>query len=875
MSSKYNKYGSYIKKSYTNSISLNTAKAEKKSEQTNPSSKRLTGLFIGLRSNALQGEPKNNQEEQIGQNPAPHRSNLLDEPSPETIGQYYEIRKKIIFGDLLENEYLIKELILKTQTYMNQQNKVKSSFWGEKIVDVYNKMLSFKETIANYCLIIHLYLKNNQYRKAFDLFLLMCTKNKAIIEYFYHKIHEQLPKISNANRIGKFYPSITKLFIQILSCFIKLSGKFCKSRLENFYIKYYLKTILVVSKTVIEKFGGLNNIDSIDSDIKHIGRYFLRNCIFDASIFFFMKYQPLSISTFALQHILDLYQDKPFSELLDVEQVLLLKVNYNLALFLYADGYNVEAINNLNQAKNRLSDIKFLPLTREKDKPYDIFESRFSKEQIPILSKLTYSNKRFGSIFNGDISKRSSKNLFMSKIANINNTVDNINNDSFKKNCHNDNNSIKEQNENYFLNCNNNTRTSGSSLIDLTIKKYSSSNKSKALLTMESETRESLPRKSSGVLFGNQIMTLQQQCENVEEKIYNEIELTLGEIEITQKNYEEALKHLKNLLPLKSSIQKGNIFKKKTRNKFCENKNQKEKDSDTNYCNYYLLSDSDKRRIMFFLERIEHVYNNSDMNYEENEINKKMSNYLLRKTYEQKNLKLINSKEIEKFFIFICNLSIYQLKTLNDTQPNPSNKRNDLPIIFNNQFKDCLTNSQRMALACLESMSLTRYIILKDTNEDICPENLDFRFIKYRIKDTDSDGENENDIENNKILNKKSRGLKNTESNVTQDLSNINYNYKFNNSLSSRIKTKYDLEEENVDVGGMDEYESLLNSVKNEENKDFIDNYKKNIIKILNELDKEDKKIFFNDNNILKKLLKKMKIAKKSLIQQEQKEKNN
>ena len=314
---------------------------------------------------------------------------------------------------------------------------------------------------------------------------------------------------------------------------------------------------------------------------------------------------------------------------------------------------------------------------------------------------------------------------------------------------------------------------------------------------------------------------------------------------------------------MKSNIQKGNIYKNKTRNKFYENKNQKEKNSDTNYCNYYLLSDSDKRRIMFLLERIEHVYDKSDVNYEENEINKKMSNYLLRKTYEQKNLKLINSKEIEKFFIFICNLSIYQLKTLNDTQPNPSNKRNDLPIIFNNQFKDCLTNAQRMDLACLESMSLTRYIILKDTNEDICPENLDFRFMKYRIKDTDSDGENENDIENNKIQNKKSRGWKNTESNVTQDLSNNNYNYKFNNSLSSRIKSKYDLEEENVDVGGMNEYENLLNSVKNEENKDFIDNYKKNIIKVLKELDKEDKKIFFNDKNILKKLLKKTKKSEK------------
>ena len=88
---------------------------------------------------------------------------------------------------------------------------------------------------------------------------------------------------------------------------------------------------------------------------------------------------------------------------------------------------------------------------------------------------------------------------------------------------------------------------------------------------------------------------------------------------------------------------------------------------------------------------------------------------------------IITSKEMEKFFIFICGLSIYQLKILNDTQPEPSQRRNDLPIIFSNQFQDCLTNAQRMSLSLLETMSLSRYVILKDTNQDISPENLDYR----------------------------------------------------------------------------------------------------------------------------------------------------
>ena len=125
---------------------------------------------------------------------------------------------------------------------------------------------------------------------------------------------------------------------------------------------------------------------------------------------------------------------------------------------------------------------------------------------------------------------------------------------------------------------------------------------------------------------------------------------------------------------------------------------------------------------------------------------------------------------MEKFFIFICSLSIYQLKILNESQPTPSKKRNDLPIIFSNQFKDCLTNTQRISLTLLESMSLSRYIILKNVNDNICPENLDFRFMKYRIKDIDSD----NEKENNKNQKAKSKATKNNENNNTQDITNIN-----------------------------------------------------------------------------------------------------
>ena len=319
--------------------------------------------------------------------------------------------------------------------------------------------------------------------------------------------------------------------------------------------------------------------------------------------------------------------------------------------------------------------------------------------------------------------------------------------------------------------------------------------------------------------------------------------------------------HLKNLLPIENNqkeINKLNIYKIKNKNKMFNDQNQlyNENEADINYCNYYLLTDSDRRRLMTLLKKIELAFDNNDENYEQNEVMNKLNNYYIsRNNNKIDGKKLINSKEMEKFFIFICNLSIYQLKILNESQPNPSYIRDDLPIIFNNQFKDCLTNAQRMELACLESMSLTRYIILKNTNEDICPENLDYKFMKYRIKDTDSDSEKENN-KINKIQTKKSRVCTNIETCITQEVNNVN-NYKLVNIVSPRVKTKNDLEEEKSVL--YDDIEKIINNIKTKENKDFIDSYKNSIIQVLSEMDKNDQKLFFNSTDMMKKLINKMK----------------
>ena len=52
---------------------------------------------------------------------------------------------------------------------MIEKAKIKPSYFGEKIADIYNTMISLKETIANYCLVIKLYLIKHNYNRALKL----------------------------------------------------------------------------------------------------------------------------------------------------------------------------------------------------------------------------------------------------------------------------------------------------------------------------------------------------------------------------------------------------------------------------------------------------------------------------------------------------------------------------------------------------------------------------------------------------------------------------------------------------------------------------------------------------------------------------------
>ena len=790
-----------------------------------------------------------------------------DELPEESKTQYYEDRKKIIFKKLtIENdEEYILGLVKKSQLKVN--NKLKQckggGFFSIKQEDIYWLSVLFKENISNYSLVFALYFQSNKTLDALKLFLLMSEQNKKVLEYLIHKEMEQLPKIANTNKIALFYPSITKTLLQVLSLFIKLAAKFNKSVLENYYIKQYLRIVHLMSYIVI-KYVNPGKIDEINnSQLKNERKYFYSQCLFDCSIYLFNRFQPLIIPISILQHILESYSSNINYFFNEIESTLLLKINYNLSLFYYVDGFNSEAINNMNQAKDRLNDMKNFPVLKTR-------KSRISlNEEDLMMNKLRSNNNNDNNTFLLDFNEVvSPKNNHISR-------------NKFQRSS---------------------IRTSTHKYDKDTLELQSTLYLKATCDSMNAKITKNKCKKYSTIFIGAyNILRFKNPIELdiVREKILTEIELIMAEIELNNKNFKESLNHInfilnsqknetiestifnKEIIRLtkskintsqneldtfdKKSVDKNNRFilnyKKNsnndnslfllTRDKSSNNllKDNLSSSHNNNTSNYiqsikYHLTSNDKSRINHLLEEIEKLSWENDKNISKNKLlyQQEESKYNIdQNKVILRSKKNIASKEMEKFFIFICDLSIYQLKILNDTQPPPSRRRNDLPIIFNNQFQDCLTNSQRMNLSLLETMSLSRYILLKDTNKDISLDNLDYRFMMYRIKEKDNEDKISNKIND---LKKKLNRYKRARNFKGYNLRSHTLRIKGTKNVAKKIE----LEEENSQIKYLMKNSSPIN-------KKLITSHRKNILKFLDEINTDEQKIFYKNPDLLTKFI--------------------
>ena len=694
-----------------------------------------------------------------------------------------------------------------------------SSFFYDVPSSLYKFTLCVKENISNFCFIISLYLLNNRKEKSFEIYLLMCNKNKKMLEHIYSKLFSYCYMPSKNSIL--FYPPISKMYIQILSCLIKLSGKFCKTTLQNYFCILYIKTNFLLSLREIPKITLIS--------YKTYRLYIYASCLFDAAIFNFYKYQPLSFSTYILQHILNIYQDKNIKDS-KLEQLLLLKVCYNLGLFFYVNGFNNKAINSLNLAKDKLNDIKLFQNNKNDEKEFVGRNSAVLKSKDNILSKLTFYKRKINNIDDKNL-EDAILNKFSQKNANQNMSLK----------------VIKEETSKDFL-------KDKKSLLDINNK--------------------------SGLFFGLKKNELKQSIsfENVTKKILLKIELLLTQIELNKKNYRGALEHINLILnnkkskdDLEADLSKQKTFKiinKTYKNlksfQIIKNKkydinnignnsgtskdNNNDKDNSKNLFDESIITENDFKLIKLLLEKIEHDYN-ENMHYDQdnNSDSEKVDDQIHLSADKVKRMPYTHFKEMEKFFMFICGLSIYQLKILNESQPKSFSfsKRNDLPIIFTNQFKDCLTLSQRLTLSELQTMCLSRYIILLDSEKEISPENLDYKYMKYRVK---SSKEKEEEKEFKFISAIKGRNINNkkSEDSIIKSLSTNTL------SIKRTIKKEFEIEDESSI------FEILLTKIKNENNRKFIESHKKCIVNILNNLSEEDKKLFLNSPFLLEKMLEKV-----------------
>lgn len=157
---------------------------------------------------------------------------------------------------------------------------------------------------------------------------------------------------------------------------------------------------------------------------------------------------------------------------------------------------------------------------------------------------------------------------------------------------------------------------------------------------------------------------------------------------------------------------------------------------------------------------------------------------------------------MEKFFIFLCSLSLFQINILNETQPT-SLKRNDLPILFSSQFRDSLSFNQRTELDNFKTMSLNRDDILKNPNGWIIPNNININIIS------------EKNLEKYKSINEKKFVNK----------------LKFDRNKGIQMKK---MKEFNI-------YQKIIKSGKlNKEFKEFINKNYELVLRVLKELDNKE-----------------------------------
>ena len=604
-----------------------------------------------------------------------------------------------------ENESSDESSTLRSQKDDNINNTIKYFEIQEKI----NYFSKLENLLALYSLIIFYLIKNQNIHKAKTVYLIMIKENINCINYLENLIDFKLllTEKNNKNHL-KIYQNAMKIQLKIYCFLIKYAYFLHISYYGNLFMKKYFNLSHKFYLYYINLYKMKNS--SIDNE-NQVKQWFC-NLNFISTYFSIYHYMPLNIPISLYNIILNIYKnlDDKYYELKDKN--LLLCTLYNRSLLLYLNGQSDEAINSLKEVKKNI----FL-----------FIEDNFINEDKNIpLKNISYSSllidndKRKSKYKKKNISPFKSFFKSIKKGRNLVKTFSNKNvlSSNFKKQILNTNKKF----ENYFLS---NTPFDILSFINNYLKIYNikiegTDDKISTKATFNKKIRKhesSSSCRRSYLQLTDLDNIKQKKLPNIlKSPLLIRTELLLSEIEIDRKNYSLAYTYINHSLAIIS------VFRT-IKNIYYLNKYRREQKLIKEFLNIIDYSNvknesivSENREIIS--SEIDEYSNSSELFNKHYELNEKI------------NVNKEILKELEKFFIFYATLSAYQIKILNDTQPT-SEKRNYLPILFQNQFKDCLTIRQIIALGNLRVMALSRYVILKDPNKLILPNNLNINQIYF------------------------------------------------------------------------------------------------------------------------------------------------
>ena len=611
--------------------------------------------------------------------------NIISKNDFESQKESYVCIKKLIFNLLNKNEiYNIEQI---SHFIIKEQKKVNYEYFLIKKKANLSKSNKFEvlvSLIAKYGIIIYYLIQNNKLEEAKNLLLLMIKENINHINSQTFRLFKIYNKLQQKYEIINIYPKTIKDLFKIYSLLIKYCSLFNLSNYKNMFLVRYLSLHSLNFKIFKRKF----EIHGFSAETKNELKYLFSICLHYASFFVVKYYCPLKIPISLSSLILKVYRNLNDNISTKKEKTLIINTLFNQSLFYFLNNQSDMALRNLRIAKQKI----FLFYNKDNltSNNYNIITKGLDCVRVNNENNSKNKNEKKKAIQRSLFLGNNSREIgFNSKQKNF----------SFNSSLDLDQIFLNESNKKKFL-----------KLEDIIYKfdlKYN---------------KQSL-RKSNSLINGK--LRIESVEENKEElldipiylkkPLFFNIELFMTEVEIDRKNYYMSYEHVKNCLLLILINKKLGVSNNK-------NENQKR----LNIISNYLEELSKKCKNKILSSQIKSLQNfNLSFNKEElgkvNAINDKENDYI--KNPERMN---VNS-EVEKLFLFLSSLSIYQIKLFNDTQP-ILDSRNDMPIFFSNQFKDTLSKKQRNDLDKLNIMSVNRSSLLLYPNQSILPSNLKFKF---------------------------------------------------------------------------------------------------------------------------------------------------